>query len=189
MKMVRPVIILLCGLLLVSCSFRTTTVFRGFTDSSQPFKLYNLRIDRWSERRFSGLLALQRQTGGLYYALLDASGVTLLEAEISCDGKRKLLKGQAQIKKTGLPDYLGTAIYRVFGLDPEEYPCSYNGVLRFCLDSLPAGGWTKSAELWPFIIWTATRKGKGDREKRTIVYEQPWGGVKITLEQVTDDGS
>lgn len=180
----RLLIVFLCCALLVSCGFRTTTVFRGFTDAGEPYRLYNLRIDRWGERRFSGLLALQRKTGGLCYALLDASGITLLEAEIASGGEQEILQGKTQITETKLPVYLGTALYRVFGLDPEEYPCSFNGVLRFCLDSSPSGGWSKRAEMLPFTVWSAHGGGDGDRENGAIVYEQPWGGVKITLEQV-----
>ena len=184
MMLQRQVVVFLCCLLLASCAFRTTTVFRGFAGGEASYTLYNLQIERWGERRFSGLLALQRKTGGLCYALLDASGVSLIEADIDWTGLQRILQGQPQLMKTGVPDYLGTAIYRVFGLDPEEYPCSWNGVLRFCFDSSPADGWSKKAEALPFTVWQAHGSNGTNGKKPTIVYEQPWGGVKIIMKQV-----
>ena len=182
--MKKTVLAIICCMLLVSCGYPTRTVYRDLFQEDASFTLYNIRIHRWEGLRFSGLLALQIKADGVSYALLDPSGITLLEAEIGADGEHKLLQAKGEMQTSALPEYLSTSFYRIFGVDPEEYPCSRDGLITFCLKTSKETGWVKEVLAGPFTVWQAKGGMAGDTGEPELVYEQPWGGVHITLKKL-----
>ena len=60
----------------------------------QRFAVYSIRfstikkivLHSFGTERFSGLLGFMKQEGGIYYNLLDATGIKLLEAEVKNNG-------------------------------------------------------------------------------------------------------
>lgn len=146
-------------------------------DGSEAKKhLMALRIERWGEIRFSGLLALQIGEGWLQYALLDASGVKLLEARSDSGGESQVLHAKGVIRDSGLADFLGEALVRIFFQEPVTPPCSGHWWNRLCRDNRQ----TKSQQIGPLLWWRVEDSTTSSGEK-TIVYLQPWIGVRLSL--------
>ena len=181
--MIKASLAVFCCLMVVSCSYPAITVYRGLEQENESFNLLNIRIQRWEKLKFSGLLALQRKGDKLFYAVLDSSGITLMEAEIGAGGEHNLLDAKKEMKASELPQYLSTALYRTFGLDPEDYPCSGDGLVTLCLKKKD-GRWRKEATAGPFTLWMAEGVDPEGDEVVETIYQQPWSGVQISFKRL-----
>ena len=139
-------------------------------------RLMALRIERWGETRFSGLLALQVGDDRLRYALLDASGVKLLEARSDSSGESQVLHAKGVIRDSGLADFLGQALVRVFFMEPVTSPCSGGWWNRLCRENRTA----KGQHIGP-LPWWRIEVSTNSAGEETIVYLQPWIGVRLSL--------
>ena len=148
-------------------------------------RLLNIRIERWDEVRFSGLLALREQGGGLYYALLDATGVKLLEVEVAGDGGYHLLHAKGALKESGLDGFLAEVLTRIYLREPATLPCVGSWLHEFCRQEGAEGeGWQKYGKAGPWQIWqvAATYGPGGGPGNEAMIYRQPWLGIRIYLE-------
>jgi hypothetical protein len=142
-------------------------------------RLFNLRIERWGEIRFSGLLALQQGGGEVHYALLDASGVKLLQARVNGAGESQVLHAKGALKDSSLAPFLGEALARIFLQEPKEVPCDGRWWQRLCRQDEAM----KSGYFGPLLLWRAdVPSTPGGAE--TISYHQPWLGVGLVLRPV-----
>ncbi len=137
--------------------------------------LYALQLQRWGETRFSGILAVQRAPGTLRYALLDASGVKLLEARQNEGAGQEVLHVKAVVADSGLPGFLGTALERLFWLRAWCPPCSGPWWRRLCRE---AGGGT-SGRFGPLPLWRVEHPA--GEVAGELTYSQPWIGMRLTL--------
>ncbi|MGB3223346.1 MAG: hypothetical protein WBB23_11145 [Desulforhopalus sp.] len=176
---------LLC-LVLTSCSLPIATVLdEPLRSEGKSARLLNIRIERWEELRFSGLLALQEQEDGLRYVLLDATGVKLLEGLAKTDGKHIMIRAGGALKDAGLNEFLSEALARLYLYLPEQLPCSRSWLLRLCCLQDSENKWSKSAYVGPVRLWQATEKEvDGGGGETTVTYCQPWLGVRIFLKKV-----
>jgi hypothetical protein len=142
-------------------------------------RLFNLRIERWGDIRFSGLLALQQGGGEVHYALLDASGVKLLQARVNCAGESQVLHAKGELKDSSLAPFLGEALARVFLQEPREVPCAGHWWQRLCRQDEAM----KSGYFGPVLLWRAEAPGVLVVTE-TISYRQPWLGVGLVLRPV-----
>lgn len=142
-------------------------------------RLLNLRIERWGEIRFSGLLALQQGGGEVHYALLDASGVKLLQARVDASGESQVLHAKGALQESSLTPFLGEALARIFLQEPTEVPCSGQWWRRLCRQDEVI----KSGHLGPLLLWRAEVPGVLVGSE-TISYRQPWLGVGLVLRPV-----
>lgn len=144
--------------------------------------LADIRIERWGEHRFSGLLAMREKEGEYFFTLLDATGVTLLRGELSAsaDEVERELKGP--MRQSGVGDYLATAFTRIFLLEPIRVPCSRELLSSFCLgaDQATKNGTIKYEKFGPFTRWRVTRRSSG-----VLEYSQPWLGVRIRVRKIS----
>jgi len=95
--------------------------------------LYTLRIEQWGNVKFTGLLALQLNDLSLSYAMLDATGIKLIEGEVDSQGKYTIQKAMIGLKGSSLPGYLSTSLARTFLMIPLDNPCSRDGLMLFCI--------------------------------------------------------
>lgn len=170
----RKVLLLLCvTLLLVSCGRRSSNVADIKPVVQQQSGMYALKLLQRNRLRFSGLLAVKLGGDGLEYVLLDASGVTLLAANVALDGTVKLKQAVAEMERKGFVGYFSTVVHRTFQLYPETLPCEGSFFHSFCLD-----GQNKTERFGPFLNWSYK---KSDSQEKSFVYFQPFFGISIEL--------
>jgi len=182
----KNLIILLIGCILFSsCSFTGSEYNNpNILKAEKEAGLYNIRIERWGKIRFSGILALQQRKEGLYYVLLDATGVTLIEAEVSPSGDHRLIRANGSLKTSQLPHYLSTSLKKIYLLDPLQSPCDRTLFLWFCKEPSGAQGWQKYVQAGPFTVWKVEKSERDGGKEETTVYSQPWLGVRIALTEI-----
>lgn len=153
--------------------------FHGFDDV-----IKKIRIERWGELRFTGLLVLKEQETGAVFVVLDPTGITLLGGGIQVSGRQDSTPLKGPLKDTGIGEFLATALTRIFLLEPVEKPCSKRLLTRFCLDPEDSGKRTgKYMKIGPFTHWQVEQlPAKSDDQM--VVYTQPWFGMRIVLEEV-----
>lgn len=173
-------------LLLTSCGLSPAVSTIDTIDRDQPAgiggRLLNIRIERWGTVRFSGLLGLKELAGGVYYVLLDATGIKLLEVEVARDGGHKVLQVSGPVKKTELAPFLSEALARIYLQEPGpgQEPCVGSWFYRLCRAESKDQSWGKYGQAGPFKVWQVSGHSPGNDEA-TVVYRQPWLGVSITL--------
>ncbi len=172
----RGVVVLLCALIMAGCSLPRQTMAPAILPDGESM-LYQIRLSRWSEPRFSGLLALRHGADGFYYALLDATGVTLLSARVGGDGEHHLLKAYGPFQESSLPGLLSKALFRILIAQPLEQPCSRYLLSRFCHDA-DGGGFRKKTTLGLVTMWQV----EYDQEVwKQANYTSPWIGFGLEL--------
>lgn len=182
--MKKMLLVCLVGLLLSGCSVPLRSLTEeGPKNAEGPGQLLNIRIERWGDVRFSGLLAVRQHRGGLYYALLDATGVKLLEVTVAADGGFRLLHAKGAMRETGLDGFLSEVLGRIYLQEPASLPCSGTWLYQLCREEDgAAAGWQKYGQTGPLRIWQITTvRGQG-AGSTAVVYRQPWIGVRILLE-------
>ncbi|MDK9708513.1 MAG: hypothetical protein OEL83_15835 [Desulforhopalus sp.] len=147
-------------------------------------RLLNIRVQRWDTERFSGLLGLRQREADLYYVLLDATGVKLLEAEVALDGSHQLLRVTGPMKNTEFAPFLSEALARIYLQEPSLLPCGGGWWQSLCREAVgTGGGFRKYAQIGPLPFWQVTMNGEeATGREAPIVYRQPWLGVAVFLE-------
>lgn len=176
----RKTLILLFLLSLSACS--VVPMKSELPTEIQPGKseLYAIDIFRWGELQFSGLMGVQYNSTGLKYALLDASGVKLIEASVSHDNEFTLHFAVPMMKETKLPKYLGVWISRVLLVQPKTVPCSWAFLRSLCVNEGSMES-QKSSRLGTFLVWQS-KKSWNKNEKRLLYrYSHPLIGVDVNL--------
>jgi hypothetical protein len=142
--------------------------------------LWNLRIERWGDLRFSGLLAVRQQGEELYYAMLDPTGIKLLEVAIDSADDYKILHAKGVLQDSSLGGFLAEVLVRIYRQQPANLPCAGFWLHRLCeeeTDSLMR----RYSEIGPLTIWSIAMQKEPEGRGKTITYRQPWLGVKIVL--------
>lgn len=177
-------ILIAFAILLASCSFpvtKTVNVLQSFPDDSP--QLNRIVINSFGTERFSGLLGLKKQDNGLYYVLLDATGIKLLEAEVNNDGKYIIKNGLKKLIDSSLPTILALSLWRIYIVEPIELPCSTHFFQKLCREQGSHDTWIKYSTKGPFTHWSIFFKEGVDPY---ITLSQPWIGLQITLSEVTE---
>jgi len=181
----RAIFCCLFCLVIAGCSLPSGTfVAPRLENDTSSARLMNIRIERWGEMRFSGLLALRRDGPGLYYALLDATGVKLLEAVTADDSGYRLIHGKGALRESGLGEFLAEVLTRIYLQEPAVQPCSGSWLYQVCRDEEAAGAWQKYGQAGFFEVWRA--KSAPDQQSATgaVIYRQPWLGIRLVLQSI-----
>ena len=149
-----------------------------------PGRLLDIRIERWGEVRFSGLLALRPDGSGLYYALLDATGVKLLEAVTADDSGYRLIHGKGALRESGLGEFLAEVLTRIYLQEPAVPPCAGSWLYRVCRDQGADGAWQKYGQTGFLEIWRVQPAADQDPSAEALIYRQPWLGIRIILQSM-----
>ncbi|MFU8818420.1 MAG: hypothetical protein ACNA74_01705 [Desulfurivibrio sp.] len=145
-------------------------------------QLWRIKILRGEKMRFTGLLGTRREGGGLYYVLLDGSGVTLLEARLTAGGEYQPIRELAIFRDHRLPEFLAQSLHRIFLLQPAATPCGRNLLLRFCREETNTQGMKKFAKLGPLPLWRVDYAGQPATLAANltgITFTNPW--LRVTL--------
>ncbi|HET98225.1 MAG TPA: hypothetical protein ENN98_05970 [Desulfurivibrio alkaliphilus] len=145
-------------------------------------QLWRIKILRGGETQFAGLLGTRMEDDGLYYVLLDGSGVTLLEARLSAGGEYQPIRELKIFRDHRLPGFLAQSLRRIFLLQPAAAPCDRNLLLRFCQQEASAQGMKKFAKLGPLPLWRVEYTGQPATlavNWTGIAFTNPW--LRVTL--------
>lgn len=154
----------------------------GTTGETQLMKI---RIKQWGNTRFSGLLVLQNHSTEVYYILLDATGVKLLEARVEKNGDYEIIRASGPVKDTQMPDFLAKSLQRIYLIEPDTAPCSRNMFFWLCLEESADQHMIKYARAGPFTIWSVDYKyDSNSTDWLEVSMSLPWFGVKLTLIRV-----
>jgi hypothetical protein len=158
--------LVLC-LLLCGCSLPLRTAVEGADENAKANgRLLNIRIERWGEVRFSGLLALRPEGQGLYYALLDATGWRGT-ANIACS----MLKARCRIRDwmASLPRCWPGPIFR------NRQPCLVpgRGCIRSAVNREPTVAGKSTARLVPCGSGRLAQRPGKVRETRRLSTASP----------------
>ena len=187
-------IVLFFILLLSGCTLSTHSLMLvPDTEGATPQKLQHIRIERWGDIRFDGILALRVTSTGLHYALIDATGVKLLQAWSDGGGEHDAVKPTGPLATKGLAPFLSEAIARIYLVNPAQRPCSRKGFLSVCItDSTDSangtGGLMKKSGSFAGIPYWHVEGELNSAKKRSRAtgietrYSQPWLGVEIVLQ-------
>lgn len=173
---------LTAAMLLASCSLpvsKTVNDLRSFEYNSPQLK--KIVIHSFGTERFSGLLGLMKQEGGLYYILLDATGIKLLEVAVENDGKYVIINGLKKLTDSSLPRILAQSLRRIYIVEPAELPCSTHFFQKICREQLSHSSWRKYLDKGPFTHWSVHSDGI---IAPLVTFSQPWIGLRITLSEV-----
>ena len=141
-------------------------------------RLLRIRVERWDTVRFSGLLGLQKNAAGLQYVVLDATGVKLLEVEVTGDGSDKVLRVDGVLKNSDFAPFLSEALARIYLQEVDGIGCIGSWFYRVCREESEDSGWVKYGQAGPFKVWRIS----AGADIKALVYHQPWLGLRIFLE-------
>ncbi len=149
-------------------------------------RLLSIRVERWDTVRFSGLLGLRKNATGLEYVLLDATGAKLLMVEVAGDGSHNLLRVSGPLKKSDFAPFLSEALARIYLQVPTGVSCAGSWFYQVCREESEDKGWSKYGKVGPIKLWRIST-GRADpnspgADAASLVYYQPWLGVRIYLE-------
>ncbi len=180
-------LVLLVLLVLQSgCSMPTATYTdSAFKEDRLSGKLLSIRIQQFENTRFSGLIGIRQTENGLRYGLLDATGVKLLEAETTPAGRHNPDLATGPLKDSTLAAFLSAALARIYFQEPATKPCDGSWFYRLCHLENEDHSWTKYRRNGPFTIWMIERRHLTGEAAETILYHQPWPGIKIVLEETS----
>jgi 3',5'-cyclic AMP phosphodiesterase CpdA len=152
-------------------------------------RLQQIKIARWGEEQFRGILALKADEGGMHYALLDGTGVKLLQGWADAGGDHDTVEPTGPLVSRGLAPFVSEAVARMFLLDPGEYPCNRNGLVSLCLEhqergSIVKGGYFAGIKIWQVELQSDSTFQNSTATDSYIEYNQPWLGVTITLKKM-----
>lgn len=182
--MVRLLVMVLCFLALGGCSVPIhITRDIEVTTQAEKSEVKSITIERWGDTKFSGLLGLQRSESEVHYALLDATGIKILEADVTRSGEQKILHAKGSMQDSKLPEYMATWLRRVYLLNPVQEPCSSTILKRFCSRSNEQAGLRKSFRFTSFLMWDV-QQSVLETGKARLVYFEPWIGVRIIINEI-----
>ncbi len=174
------VIFIFTSFFIFSCSKIPPQALNPSLDISE--QLLNIRIYRYGNLRFSGLMGITVRQGDQFIILLDASGIMLLKGQLTSTGKMAVSGGVKQITNSQLPQILAQSVLRIYSNEPAKLPCSNNGLEKICQHHESSGDWSKTSRLGPFPFWKVSCAPSKNGEYR---YRQPWLGLNIYLTPIS----
>jgi hypothetical protein len=169
-------------LLAAGCSSPVRSPSPAREQTAHADAVWQIEISRRGDLKFAGLLGTRLDGEGLYYVLLDSSGVTLLEARLDADGKQQSIRKLAIFREHRLPGFLATALHRIFLLEPAGAGCGRNFLPRLCQKQTAGQQMVKTARLGPVGLWSVEYSPAIIPGEWTgITFDNPWLGVTLAL--------
>jgi hypothetical protein len=154
-------------------------------ETNSETQLMKIRIKQWGNTRFSGLLVLLNHSTEVYYILLDATGVKLIEARVKKNGDYEIIRASGPVKDTQMPNFLAKSLQKIYLIEPHTVPCSRNMLLWLCLEEYADQHMIKYARAGPFTIWSVDYKYANNLTSwHEASMSIPWLGVKLILIRV-----
>lgn len=179
------IICILLALLLGGCSMNKVVPRHDLTPQKESSNLLtNIRIERWGEQKYSGLLALEKKGRGIHFILLDGTGVKLLEGEVDEQLRYEIRYARGNFKESQLPEFLSVSLARTFLQEPETLPCSGVGFSRLCKEQLGQLQWQRKLITGVIPRWRAVENFDLDGKWQSAEYTQPWLGVTMRFSRI-----
>lgn len=181
-------IVLLFIMLLPGCTLSTHSLGLAPVPESTAYqKLQHIRIERWGDIKFNGILALRATDTGLHYALIDATGIKLLQAWSDAGGNHNAIKATGPLAGKELAPFLSEALARIYLVNPLQLPCSSKGFLSVCIADDDKGLRKKSGSFAGITYWNVEGGLNSVQNNSRAAhidtrYSQPWLGVEIVLQ-------
>jgi hypothetical protein len=142
--------------------------------------LWELKIEQRGHEKFSGIVALKKDTDILTLVLLDPTGLKLFEENISNNGTVSLTQNLSFFEDHQLPKYLGKVFYRTFFKFPTADSCSGN-LYNLCWEKC-GSQFKKRAKWGPFTLWNVIYGGNSTGAYgHNIEHHSPWIGTTFYL--------
>ena len=151
-------------------------------------KMQHIRIERWGEVKFNGILAIRGTKEGVHYALIDGTGVKLLQAWADARGDHKAIEPIGPLAQKGIAPFISEAIARIYLVEPSESPCSGQGFFSVCVIDEGNSLRKKTGTFAGITYWVVENELKpthsnGSSADKYTQYSQPWLGVEIFLRE------
>jgi len=146
--------------------------------------LWKLTIEKWGAERFTGLLAVRTIGPDFHLALLDATGIKLLETTMSDGSDIRVVFALKSVRDRGLPEYLSKSASRIFDTVSDDVHCFRHGLIRICKKKPASDVERKEARFGPFLLWSVDYFYSKDTSEGFVcaVLQEPWRRSKLTLE-------
>ena len=182
MKNIVAGFMLLSLICTVSCSLPAKHAEIRQERTNRETQLLKIRIKQWGNTRFSGLLVLQKHSAEIYYILLDATGVKLLEARVEKNGDYEVIRASGPVKDTKMPDFLAKSLHKIYFIEPDTAPCGRNMLLWLCMEKSADRHIIKYAQAGPFTLWSIDYKyDNNSTDWFKVSMSIHWLGVKLIL--------
>lgn len=169
------------SVLLSSCSMPKNLVSESDTlGKHSPLQLHQITISSFWQKKFTGILAISITDNNIHYALLDAMGIKLLEADVSGIDRYEVTGGVKKLMKSNLPAVMAESLIRIYRLEPVEQPCSTSFWNTLCQKKLDDGSRIKYCRSGLFVRWKVRFLSNAD----TIVYSRSLIGFTLELTPV-----
>ena len=151
--------------------------------------LWKVRIHQWGKERFSGLLAMSSADKGMRVALLDPTGIKLLETELDRAGSVRSMSALAAVEGKGLPDFLTSSLQKIFYGSGEISSCSGGVFLRLCHEQTGDKETRKRSLFGPIPIWSVDYRffGTGYEEIQSAELHVPWYGISFIMSVIQSE--
>jgi len=119
--------------------------------------LWNLTVGRGDSQLFAGLLAMRKSGSMIEAALMDSTGIKLLEESVAADGEVKVVSALPTVRERRLPTLLGEGIHRLFfnGTGFVQEPCRQQWLTQLCFGERKDGSLAKTKKVGPLVLWRA----------------------------------
>lgn len=146
--------------------------------------LTNMRIERWGDSKYSGLLAIKQNCHGMHFVLLDATGVKLLEGDVDEQLSYTIQYARGNFSDSHLPKFLAVSVGRTFLQEPETLPCSGTGFSRLCKEQTGQLQWQRKLTTGLVTRWHVLDNFDSEGRWQSAEYAQPWLGVLISFSRI-----
>ena len=151
--------------------------------------LWKVQIRQWGAERFTGLLAMSSEDKEMRVALLDPTGIKLLEAEFDRAGSVRSMRALAAVENKGLPDFLTSSLQKIFYGSGEISSCSGGVFLRLCHEQTGDKETRKRSLFGPIPIWSVDYRffGTGYEEIQSAELHVPWYGISFIMSVIQSE--
>ena len=178
----KKIIILLVLLVLLSgCAIPGHPPATQVRATPQSPALWKVRMYRWGDVVFSGLLLTRMETeDAISYVLLDGTGIKLLQARVTLGGEQVVSSVLPPLRNKRLPGFMASALNDIFLLEPDGEACGRNGLVWLCREHKDEQVW-KKAGAGPITFWSAQYAPAKENGGQEISFSMPWVGVRMVL--------
>ena len=173
-------VLLMMLVLLSGCAMPGHPPVMSVKETAESPLLWKVRMYRWGDAVFSGLLVTRKETGdAISYVLLDGTGIKLLQARVTADGEQVVTSVLPPLRNKRLPSFMASALSDIFLLEPDE-DCDRNWLLWLCREKNEEQV-SKKAGAGPITFWSTHYIPEGENGGHEISFSMPWVGVRMVL--------
>lgn len=179
----RFIVLMLVSATLMSTGCSSNPKPSQIFDGKQSVKetLWALHLRHKQQLRFEGILLVRHSPGDfLDFSLLDATGITLIEAQMDSTGEKNIRFSMAFLKKHDLPSLFLDSIYKIFIIQPSRTSCHWYRIPSLCSISNEKPNKGKRAMVGPVPLWDVIYLYANGRMTQALL-RQLWIDIEIRI--------